>query len=134
MFGAPPEDVFCRVLSRQHNVDSAFAVMMTFPGGGALVGRFGFDTEYRNHLSVLGPGISFELSRIYTIPADMENQIVVRRNNVEARIGTPPADSFLLFMRRALDAVSSGNHESFARDLLEDAELRERMRHAAGET
>lgn len=133
MFGAAPVDVFCRVLSRQHDVDSAFAVMMTFAGGGALVGRFGFDTEYHNHLSVLGPGISFELSRIYTIPADMENQIVVKRNNVEGRIGTPAADSFLLFLRRALDAVSSGDNECFARDLLEDAELRERMRHAAGE-
>lgn len=133
LFDAAPDYISCRVLARRQDVDIAFAVMMVFPGGGVLVGRFGFDTEYCNRLSILGPGISIELNRIYTTPPNLGSQIIVRRNNSEERIDTPAADSFLLFIQDVLGAVDSGRHETFAHDLLTDASTLDRLRFAAGE-
>jgi hypothetical protein len=126
--------VSCRILSRAGDVDSAFALMMTFAGGGTLLGRFGFDTEYCNRLSVLARGISLEIDRIFTIPPDMENRIVVKRNNVEERVAAPAADSFRLFLQEVFNAVKSGRAGKFARELLADAALVARLRSAAGET
>jgi len=133
LFNAAPDHIACRVLARRQDVDIAFSVMMAFGDGGVLVGRFGFDTEYCNHLSVLGGGISVDLNRIYTIPPNLGNHIIVRRNNLEERIDIPAADSFLLFIQDVIDAINSGRHEIFARDLLVDASTLDRLRCAARE-
>ncbi|HQO38826.1 MAG TPA: Gfo/Idh/MocA family oxidoreductase, partial [Candidatus Omnitrophota bacterium] len=70
-----PVEIEARVTSRggKGGVDISFSMLATYPGGRSMVGHFGFDTEYQNHLEVIGPGVSVKADRIFTTPANMEN-------------------------------------------------------------
>ena len=52
----------CRLLSfgGEENVETAFSVLATYPESRCVVGHFGFDTAYRNHIDILGSDLSLE--------------------------------------------------------------------------
>lgn len=133
--GEEPCEVVCRVCTRSEKggVDTSFSVLAVYPEGRSMVGHFGFDTEYRNHLHVLGPSVSVDIDRVFTTPADMENEIWVRKQNNKDTLKAPAADSFLVFLRAVVSAIQSGSYHVFARDLLTDASVLHRMRIAARE-
>ncbi len=133
-FGRRPKSVSCRVLTRRPDgLDTAFSMLLDYDGGGSLIGHFGFDTEYQNRLQLLGTGISIELSRAFTLPAETPNKLVVRRNNEQTELGVAPADAFGIFLERTLESIASGDWRPFTRALLEDAELLEQLRKSSGE-
>jgi predicted dehydrogenase len=134
-FGHPPETVACSVLSRhpETGVDTAFAVMTADGGGRSMSGLFGFDTEYQNWLTALGPEAAVNFERAYTIPPDMENTVAVSRKNVRETMTPPAGDSFELFFGRLLAAIEANRWNDFTAALLDDARLLARMRRQAGE-
>jgi predicted dehydrogenase len=131
-FGAPPTEIVSRVNARSDEVESSFSVLATYPGGRSLVGHFGFDTEYCNALRVLGPGASAELDRPFTPPTDGPVEVTLRRSDKTEKRTLDAADPFALFLRAVTEAIEAGRTESFATDLLADAEALERLRRAAG--
>jgi predicted dehydrogenase len=132
LFGQEPDRVFCWARREpEHEVETAFSLLATYAGGRSMVGHFGFDTEYRNQMTVLGPRVSVDVDRVFTTPADMENELRVRTNNVETTLRVPAADHFCLFLQAVADAVGRGDHQSFVRDLVMDATVLHRLRAAA---
>ena len=103
-FQQPLARVWCRVNTHAATgVETAFSMMAAYPGGRTMIGHFGFDTEYQNRVSLLGSGVSVELDRVFTIPADYPNTICVRRQNVCATESVPPSDCFADFFKRVFD-------------------------------
>lgn len=133
-FGKPPQSVDVRILTRhpETQVDTAFAVLFAYDGGGAMTGLFGFDTEYRNELSVFSADGAATLSRAFTTPPDLSNTIAIRRQNEPCDIVVAPSDAFSGFVTRFLAAVDAKDGTRFGDDLLMDSALLERIREAAG--
>lgn len=133
-FGASPERVECRILSRAANpdgVETAFACMMTYPGGRAFTGVFGFDTGYVNTLQVQGPGMSALLDRAFTPPPDARFSLDANTPGGQVRSEIEPADTFELFFARFTRAIRSGHGGELARELLEDAAVVDALAAAA---
>jgi len=96
-----------------------------------MIGHFSFDTEYRNYISLLGKSNYAEIERIFTIPADMENEIKVIENGQKRGLKIPPADCFGLFLSKVLAKIKENNFEEFYNSLLSDARVLGRLRQAA---
>jgi predicted dehydrogenase len=124
-FGLAPEHTECRILSRSANqesgVDTAFACMMTYPGGCAFTGVFGFDTGYVNTLQIQGPGMSACLDRAFTPPPDARFALDANTPGGGVRLEIEPADTFALFFARFSRAIRTGEGGDLARELVEDA-------------
>ena len=75
-FDDEPDEVFCRVGTKKPDtgVDTSFSMMATYPGGRSMVGHFDFNTEYRNCINILGPGMSVEIDRFFTPPSDLHRK------------------------------------------------------------
>jgi predicted dehydrogenase len=134
-FNEEPKETFCRICNRggDDNIETSFSVLAIYSDGRSMIGHFGFDTEYRNCLNLLGPDVSVAIERIFTIPAEMENEVMVRQHNESAIIKVPIADSFFLFLQKTIDAIQTGNYKEFAENLLSDASVLHRLRLAAHE-
>lgn len=130
-FGAEPEEICCRVTALGAEVDTAFSLMLTYPEGRSLTGHFGFDAGYVNHLRILAPQAGARLERAFTPAAGQASLVETRHFAKQATVEVAPADAFALFMRAVMQAVNSGQHHDFARDLLSDARVLERLRRAA---
>ena len=98
-----------------------------------MVGHFDFNTEYRNCINILGPGMSVDIDRVFTTPSDVENGLKVHSHNNTKIHKTPAADSFSIFLQRVCDSISENRHHSFIETLLSDATALHRLRKAAQE-
>lgn len=132
-FGVPPLEVCGRIVSRHTHgdVETAFSVLMTYPGGRSMVGHFGFDARYCNHLQLLGPRLCVDVDRIFTTPPDLENTIAVQREDGRDRVTTPAGDSFQLFLATVIAAIASGAHRRFPADLVQDAAILHHLQQSA---
>ena len=135
LFGESPATVACVVLSAQGapRVDTSFSMLLTYPGGGALAGHFGFVTSYQNRLSVLSGSRIVDAERIFSTPPELACAMRVREQDAERIVAVPAADAFTLFLDAFAKAVDRGDFEAFESALLEDARLIARLRHAAGQ-
>jgi predicted dehydrogenase len=134
VFGRAPRSLSCVVSSRNaDDLETGFSALLAYDRGGVLVGHFGFDTEYQNRLLTFGPSLAVEINRAFTLPADSEGRLCVRRNNIESEIKIPPADAFEEFLRAVLEAIARKEWSTFSSALLADAQLLADLREAAGE-
>jgi len=124
-FGGQPKEIICRVISfdRRGKVDITFNMMMIYPGGSVLQGFFSLGAEYRNTLSVIGSSYYLDADRIFTLPADYNGIINMRRNNQTETIPVPAGDTFALFVADVLNSIHDGSFARFSRILLEDAQI-----------
>lgn len=135
LFGQEPSKVTCEITARQgiDRLDTAFSVLLTYDSGGAMVGHFGFDTEYQNYMHALGPGLSVELQRVFTLPPDVPGRLRMKRNNTEDERVITPADAFAIFLQSVLQAIGKGSWDSFTSAFLADAKLLSKLRRTSGE-
>lgn len=135
VFAAEPVGLACKVGSRggPDGVDTAFSLLAEYPGGRALVGHFGFDTEYRNEVTVLGPEASVSLSRVFTTPPGLPNELAVQAGNAARSVRVAAADSFGCFFQEVIESVGSGSFSGYAQTLSSDLGVLTRLRAAAGE-
>ena len=136
LFGRPPDDLHCTVLSRgtsgDPGVDTSFSVLMTHTGGGSLTGHFGFVTAYQNRLSVVTRSRAIDADRLFTTPPDLACTLRVREGDDDRAVPVAPGDAFALFLEAFIDTIERRDFEAFERALLEDATLLARLRRAAG--
>ncbi len=136
LFAAEPTALRCTTTSHGglDDVDTAFSLLAEYSEGRSLVGHFGFDTEYRNEVTVLGPSASVRCSRIFTPPPDLENELRVRVGNTARTERVPAADSFACFFAGVIESMGSpGECDGYAETLLSDLRVLTRMRTAAEE-
>ncbi|MEW6614407.1 MAG: Gfo/Idh/MocA family oxidoreductase [Thermodesulfobacteriota bacterium] len=129
-FNDEPKEFFCRVCTRSGNddIDTSFSMLAIYSEGRAMIGHFGFNTEYSNHLNILGTDVSIDIDRVYTIPAEMENEIHIKQHNKNTSLKTPKADSFSLFLQKVIEGIQKGDSRKFVEDLLSDASVLHRLR------
>ena len=136
LFGAAPDGVHCKVLSRDTardgGVDTSFSVLLTHAGGGSLAGHFGFVTAYQNRLSVMTRSRTIDADRLFTTPPDLACTLRVREGHDDRAVPVAPADTFALFLEAFVDAIGRRDFGPFERALLDDAVLVARLRRAAG--
>jgi predicted dehydrogenase len=103
-----PRGIFCRINSRAGNgIETAFSIAALYSRGRSMVGHFGFDTEYQNTITVLGPSLCVRFDRVFTITPDCANTLYIRRKDQSAEEVVPPADCFLNFFNHMFAACGS---------------------------
>ena len=134
-FAAEPTTVSCAILARggPDDVDTAFAMLTTFPDGRSVVGSFGFDTVYRNRIDVVGANVGVELDRVFTTPPDLASQLRVTRREGTSTLAAPPADAFAAFFDHVSRVLKARDWTTLTEDLVADARTVRRLRDAAGE-
>jgi predicted dehydrogenase len=135
LFEAEPDEVYGRVLARggPDDVDTAFTMMATYPGGRSVTGHFGFDTVYANRVDVLGPEIGVTLDRFFTSVPDVGNEARIAGNRGTRTMTGPAGDSFGGYFSHVLECIAKRSWAGLAADLLADARTLDRLRRAAGE-
>ena len=96
-----------------------------------MVGHFGFESEYKNHINILGLNFSIDNERIFTIPKDQENKIVVKFSNDKKVVKSTKADCFKLFIERVLDDIENEDYATFSKILLSDAKILKKLKSSA---
>ena len=127
-FGAEPECVSCVVNERQADeLDIEYSLLMQYPEGKAMIGHFGFNTEYINQVSLMGNRTNVTVNRIFTIPDTLENEIQVTHMNEQRIVKAPAGNNFELYLSRTLQTLSFGNYASAYQALLSDAKVRQQI-------
>lgn len=130
-FGHAPTAVDARIASRAEEVETGYSLLMDFGEGRTLVGHFGFDTEYRNWIEILGPGLCVRFDRAFTTTPDLENVLTVIHANTVSTETAPKGDSFQLFFGNVIRAIKAGDFRQYAQTMLEDAMSVDMLRQAA---
>ncbi len=125
-FDLKPEKVECVVSERDQNgLDIEYSLMMSYPDGKTMIGHFGFNTEYINQIHVMGDRTNVLCNRIFTIPDNMENELVVYHLNERNIVKTPLGNNFELYLKDVLKILSSRNYEQSYQALLLDADVKQ---------
>jgi dTDP-3,4-didehydro-2,6-dideoxy-alpha-D-glucose 3-reductase len=111
-------------------VDMGFSVQARLGNGGVFSGHFSFEGEYQNRLLIVGRSGSVIIERVFTPPADHRMEWRRRTRNVEDVVTFEAADTFARFLEAVTSAIAGGDHETFHRDLLSDAQCRARIAEA----
>ncbi len=111
-------------------VDMGFSVQARLASGGIFSGHYSFEGEYQNRLLIVGRSGSVITERVFSPPPDHRMEWRQRIRNQESVATFEPADTFALFLDAACGAAAGGDHERFYRDLLDDAECRDRIARA----
>jgi predicted dehydrogenase len=122
----PPSQVTALAGGRHPDtgVDMGFSVLARLGNGAAFSGHFSFEGEYQNRLLIVGRSGSVLTERVFSPPAEHRLEWRRRIRNAESVVTSEAADTFALFLSAVTAAAASGDHESFHRDLLADAECR----------
>ena len=125
-FGSKPEKVECVVSEHDLNdLDIEYSLLMSYPDGKTMIGHFGFNTEYINQIHLMGNRTNVLCNRIFTIPDNMENELVVNHLNERTIVNTPSGNNFELYLKDALKVLSSKDYEQAYQALLWDAEVKQ---------
>jgi len=132
-FKQEPEAINCFINSYggQDNLETHFSLLAKYPQGRSMVGHFGFGTQYRNWLAVLSKEASAEVERIFTIPADMENELKLIINNERRTVNVPKADCFSSFLEKVLASIKEKDYRELYDNLLSDARVLDLLRKVA---
>ncbi len=128
LFQGSPVSVSCRPLAWQHGVPVSALITLIWQNGRALTAFIGYDTEYRNILSVFGPGMAVDMDRAYTPPPLESTLLNVRIANEPQQMAIPAGDNFTGFFGRVLARIEDGRHGEFADAMRDDAMVMDMLR------
>lgn len=121
-FGERPLD--CYYIENNHlksGLETSYSLLLKYPKGRALIGHFGFTTEYINRINVLAENICIDIDRIFTIPEIVENTIKVRINNRYFELKAPPGNMFEMYFIEIEKYLSINDFEKMYSNILFDA-------------
>ncbi|WP_410655374.1 Gfo/Idh/MocA family protein [Amycolatopsis sp. lyj-112] len=131
LWGTEPERVDVLVGDRTADgLETSYSVLAGYPGGMTIVGQFGFTTNYRNSLLLLGREVAIEFERPFSAPPEMAAELRTDSRGERGTRTLRPADSMRVFLSRVVDAVNAGSRE-FDAPLLSDARTLDRLTQAA---
>lgn len=94
-------------------VDTGFSFIARFDKGQTLLGHFSFTTEYHNSLSIFTEGLSINLDRVYTTPANLENIIHIRHKDKNEVQKVPSCNAAIQFLSRFVMAIEKQDWNSY---------------------
>lgn len=126
--GGEPEQVFCIVNERQDDgLDIEYSLLMQYNDGKSMIGHFGFNTEYINQVFLMGNRTNVTVNRIFTIPDNLENELIVTHMNESSIVTTPSGNNFELYLKKALNSIQVKNYEDAYQSMLSDAKVKQRI-------
>jgi NDP-hexose-3-ketoreductase len=130
--GGPPSHLSALHGGRhpETGVDMGFSLQARLANGGIFSGHFSFEGEYQNRLLAVARSGSVMIERAFSPPADYRIEWRQRVRNVESVVTFEADDTFVRFLDVATRAIGAGAQESLYRDLLADAECRNRIAEA----
>lgn len=96
-----------------YEVDTSFNLLLKFSEGRSLMGYFGFGTEYINSASFFSRELRLSIDRIYTIPPDFENDLLIHEKNQFRTVKTEKADTFFEFFSLVISQINLGKIDLF---------------------
>ena len=124
--GGEPEQVFCIVNERQKDgLDIEYSLLMKYADGKSMIGHFGFNTEYINQVFLMGNRTNVTVNRIFTIPDNMENELVVNHMNETSKVVTPSGNNFELYLKKAFHSIQTKNYTDAYQSMLSDAKVKQ---------
>ena len=124
--GGEPEHVFCIVNERQKDgLDIEYSLLMQYADGKSMIGHFGFNTEYINQVFLMGNRTNVTVNRIFTIPDNMENELVVNHMNECSKVTTHFGNNFELYLKKALQSIQAKNYNDAYQSMLSDAKVKQ---------
>ena len=131
-FNEHPRKIFCHINSRgETGAEIAFSITAIYSEGRSMVGHFGFDTEYQNTITILGPSLGIRFDRVFTIPADYANTLYIRHYDKTVSVTVPPSDCFMNFFCHIFAAYTNKQFDNFYDHLLLHAQSLDMLKHAA---
>lgn len=125
-FGTLPEKVVCNVSERQEDgLDIEYSLLMSYPNGKTMIGHFGFNTEYINQVHLMGARTNVLCNRIFTIPDNLENELIVNHMNQVSKVKCVKGNNFQLYLEYVLDILHSGDYADAYDAMLLDATTKE---------
>ena len=120
----PEKSFYIENETMDDGLDISYSLLLKYSEGRALIGHFGFNTEYVNRLNILGDKICIDVDRIFTIPDLMTNKIKVKVANQSYEISAPEGNSFELYLNEVGNAVKNNQFEKLYADMSMDAHSR----------
>lgn len=125
-FDSLPIKVTCNVSERQDDsLDIEYSLMMNYPDGKTMIGHFGFNTEYINQVHLMGTRTNILVNRIFTIPDNFENELIVNNLNQVTKVKCPVGNNFQLYLEDVLVTLKSGNFDDSYKKMIWDAEAKD---------
>ena len=125
-FGTLPEKVVCNVSERQEDgLDIEYSLLMSYPNGKTMIGHFGFNTEYINQVHLMGARTNVLCNRIFTIPDNLENELIVNHMNQVSKVKCVKGNNFQLYLEYVQDILHSGDYADAYNAMLLDATTKE---------
>jgi dTDP-3,4-didehydro-2,6-dideoxy-alpha-D-glucose 3-reductase len=114
------------IINEKYNTDLEieYSLIMMYSNGKCLIGHFGFNTEYINQITIMGNRTNVFFNRVFTIPEDLHNEIVLSHYNSTNIIRSSAGNTFRLYFLYILECLLKGNYTNCYNDLLYDAEVR----------
>ena len=113
------------------DLETSFSVLATYPGGRAMVGHFGFNTEYRNTISLVGPRIAMDVERAFTTPPNLAPIVRCWKTNQADCLSCPAGDSFASFLEAVLVAIQNQSWQHLTDAMIQDARFLHQLRTSA---
>lgn len=109
----------------ENGLEISYSLLLKYSNGRALIGHFGFNTEYVNRINILGEKICIDVERVFTIPDTETNQIRVRANNKSDSIIAPCGNAFDLYLKEIGKSIIDSVFDKFYTDMEMDAFARD---------
>jgi len=107
--------------SLNDGLEISYSLLLKYSNGRSLIGNFGFNTEYINHLNILGENLYIDVDRIFTIPEDLKNKITVRSKNKTFEVFCTEANTFEMYLKVVFLTLELGDYSELYSDMLNDA-------------
>jgi len=107
--------------SFEDGLEISYSLLIKYSNGRSLIGNFGFNTEYINHINILGENLYIDVDRIFTIPEDIQNKITVRSRNKSFEVFSTEANTFEMYLKAVFLKFELGDYTELYSDMLNDA-------------
>lgn len=105
----------------ENGLEISYSLLLKYSNGRALIGHFGFNTEYVNRINILGERVCLDVERIFTIPDSETNKIKVRVDNHTYEVIAPSGNTFTLYLTEIGKCINDSAFEKFYTEIGMDA-------------
>lgn len=122
-----PSDVSVFVHESSAEVETSYSTILKYADGKSVMAFCSFNTEYINRINILGTDFLIDLDRVFTIPDDYENNILLRSKNKSEIIVAPKGNTFQFFFNEVIETLKTKNFDSFYNNMLIDSETIQKL-------
>lgn len=126
-FHEVPIDVSINIHEKTDEVETSYSALLNYSDGKSVMAFCSFNTEYINRINILGNNFLIDLDRVFTIPEDIENNIIFRSNNKTETIVANKGNTFLFFFLEVAEALKEKNYINFYQKMLIDSETIQKL-------